>query len=302
MRALVTGGAGFIGSHLVDALVDEGAEVHVLDDFSSGRLENLESALRLGAHLHPGDVTDPPAMTALVTDMGFDVVFHLAAQIAVCRSTADPAFDAHVNVAGTAAVLDAARRGGVGRVVLASTAAVYGNPSRLPTSERAPLDPLSPYGAGKAAAELYLALYGRRHRLSTLALRMSNVYGPRQDPHGEAGVVAIFSGAAAAGRPAGVYGDGRQTRDYLHVSDAVAAFMAAAGSDVTGVLNVGTGTEVSVLRVAELLGLEVVHAAARAEEVRRSCLDPSAAERALAWRARTAIGDALAPARGLVPA
>ena len=302
MKALVTGGAGFIGSHLVDALVEDGAEVHVVDDFSSGRLENLESALQLGAHLHPGDVTDPSAMTALVADAGCDVVFHLAAQIAVRRSTTDPAFDAHVNVAGTAAVLEAARRGGVGRVVLASSAAVYGNPARLPTSELATLAPLSPYGTSKAAAELYLALYRRRHRLSTLALRMSNVYGPRQDPDGEAGVVAIFSAAASAGRPVTVYGDGRQTRDYLHVSDAVAAFVAAAGSDVTGVANISTGTEVSVLRVAELVGATVVHGPGRADEIGRSCLDPRTAERILGWRARTSMHDGLAPDGGLVAA
>ncbi len=296
MKALVTGGAGFIGSHLVDALVDDGAEVHVLDDFTTGRLENLESALQLGAQLHPGDVTDPWAMNALVADAGFDVVFHLAAQSAVRRSTTDPAFDAHVNIAGTAAVLDAARRGGVGRLVLASTAAVYGDPRNVPTTELEPIDPLSPYGASKASAELYLALYARHHRLSTLAFRMSNVYGPRQDPHGEAGVVAIFSAAAAEGRPVSIYGDGGQTRDLVHVSDVAAAFMTAARSEVTGVLNISTGCETSVLGIAETLGVEVEHKPGRLDEVRRSCLVPDHAARVLGWRASTDLESALAAA------
>ena len=161
--------------------------------------------------------------------------------------------------------------------------------------------PLAPYGVAKAAAELYLELYARRGDLSTLALRMANVYGPRQDPHGEAGVVAIFAGAAAAGRPATVFGDGGQTRDYVHVRDVAAAFVAAGRSQVTGALNVSTGRETSVLAVAEALGVAVEHAPGRPGEIARSCLDPTAANRALGWRARTALADGLQALRA-VPA
>jgi UDP-glucose 4-epimerase len=162
-----------------------------------------------------------------------DVVMHLAAQVDVRRSVADPSFDAQVNVAGTVSVLEAALSAGVGRILFASTAAAYGNPEYVPTAESEPIAPLSPYGTSKAAAECYLEQYARLHGLSTLSLRMANVYGPRQDPHGEAGVVAIFAGALLEGRPVAVYGDGRQTRDYIYVSDAVDAWLAAAESDVT---------------------------------------------------------------------
>lgn len=295
MKALVTGGAGFIGSHLADALVAAGAEVHVIDDFSSGRLENLGPALERGAQLHTADVTDAPAMTALLAAVRPNTVFHLAAHIDVRRSVSEPEIDAFANVVGTIVMLEAARRAGARRLVMASTAAVYGNPERLPTTERVPAAPLSPYGVSKASAELYLELYARRGDLATLALRMANVYGPRQDPHGEAGVVAIFSSAAAAGRPVTIFGDGRQTRDYVHVSDVVTAFVAAAEAPVTGALNVSTGRETAVLGVAEALGVAVEHGPARPGEIARSCLDPAAAERALGWRARTRLRDGLRP-------
>jgi len=301
VKALVTGGAGFIGSHVADALVAGGHEVHVVDDLSSGRLENLEAALERGAELHVEDVTDAAWMTDLAAIVRPDVVFHLAAQIDVRRSVADPAFDAEVNVAGTAAVLDAARRAGARRLVLASTAAVYGRPDDIPTSEACPVAPLSPYGASKAAAEVYLALYSRLHGLSTLALRMSNVYGSRQDPHGESGVVAIFSAAAASGSPAVVFGDGLQTRDYVHVLDVAAAFLLAGRSTVPGVLNIATGRETSVLDVAEGLGLAIESAPHRTGEIERSCLDPSRARQMLGWHARIALGDGLARLRVPVP-
>ena len=228
VKALVTGGAGFIGSHLVDALVAEGHEVHVVDDLSTGRLTNLEPALDQGAELHNEDITDAAWMRDLAAIIRPDVVFHLAAHRDVRRSVDDPAFDAAVNVAGTAAVLDAARRAGARRLVLASSAAVYGAPDEIPTREDCHAAPLSPYGASKAAAETYLALFTRLYGLSSVSLRMANVYGPRQDPDGEAGVVAIFAAAAAVGSQAVVFGDGLQTRDYVHVDDAVAAFLAAA--------------------------------------------------------------------------
>jgi UDP-glucose 4-epimerase len=297
VKALVTGGAGFIGSHLTDALVGGGHEVHVVDDLSSGRLSNIEPALERGCELHTQDVTDPVGMADLVAEIAPEVVFHLAAQIDVRRSVDDPAYDAAVNVAGTASVLDAARRAGAQRLLLASTAGVYGVAEALPTRESADLAPLSPYGAGKAAAESYLALYGRLHGLSTLALRMANVYGPRQDPDGEAGVIAIFAGAAASGQPAIVFGDGRQTRDYVHVLDVVAAFVAAAHSDATGALNISTGCETSVRELAVAMGLAVVTGPARRGEVERSCLDPTAAREELGWRARIDLSLGLRPLR-----
>ena len=234
MKVAVTGGAGFIGSHVVDALLAAGATVHVLDNLSTGQTANLATALERGAELHTVDVTDEEQTARVMTLAGPSVVIHLAAQIDVRRSVDRPAFDAAINIAGTAAVLEAARRAGAPRVVLASTAAVYGQPDKLPILERAPLRPLTPYGAAKAAAEAYLDLYRRLYGLSTLALRMANVYGPRQDPHGESGVVAIFNGAAAERRPVTVHGDGRQTRDYVHVDDVARAFLLAAATAVTG--------------------------------------------------------------------
>jgi UDP-glucose 4-epimerase len=301
VKALVTGGAGFIGSHLVDALVADGHEVHVVDDLSTGRVTNLEPALEQGAELHTEDVTDAAWMTDLAAIIRPEVVFHLAAHLDVRRSVDDPAFDAAVNVTGTAAVLDAARRAGARMLVLASTAAVYGRAGELPARETGPVAPLSPYGASKAAAESYLALYTRLHGLPTLALRMANVYGPRQDPDGEAGVVAIFAAAAAAGTPALVFGDGLQTRDYVYVDDAVEAFVAAGRSSVGGVLNVSTGRETPVREIAERLGVAVEYAPPRHGELLRSCLDPSAARRALGWQARTALADGLRRLRVPVP-
>jgi UDP-glucose 4-epimerase len=211
----------------------------------------------------------------------------------VRRSVADPAYDAQVNVAGTVSVLEAARDVGAGRVVLASTAAAYGDPDAIPTAEDAPIAPLSPYGTAKAAAEWYLAQYTRLHGISTTALRMANVYGPRQDVHGEAGVVAIFAGLAAEGGRATVFGDGRQTRDYIFVGDVVRAWVAAANADVTGPLNVSTGTETSLLELVDTLELEYDHAPGRRGEIARSCLDPAAAEAALGWRAEVTLEQGL---------
>jgi UDP-glucose 4-epimerase len=293
MRAVVTGGAGFIGSHLVDGLLDAGAEVTVVDHLRGGHTHNLAGALERGAAVVRADVSDVVAMTDALERTRPDVVFHLAAQIDVRRSVADPSTDAHLNVGGTAAVLEAARNAGAARVVLASTAGVYGDPPDLPAREDAPVAPLSPYGASKAAAETYLTLFRRLHDMSTLALRMSNVYGPRQDPHGESGVVAIFSAAASEGRPATIYGDGLQTRDYVYVADVVRAFLAAARSDVDGVVNVSTGIETSLLELAATLGLETVMAPGRPGEVTRSCLDPARAHATLGWSATVTLADGL---------
>jgi UDP-glucose 4-epimerase len=302
MKAVITGGAGFIGSHIADALLAAGVVVHVVDDFSTGRLENLECALQRGTHLHTADVTDVAAMSELLAAVRPELVCHLAAQIDVRRSMAEPAWDARVNVTGTVSMLEAAVRSGARRFLLASTAAVYGDPAVIPTSESQPVAPVSAYGAGKAAAESYLAFYARRYGLSTLALRMANVYGPRQDPGGEAGVITIFQQIVAAGLPVIVYGDGRQTRDYVYVGDAVAAFLAAARSPATGALNIGTGRETPVLAIAQALGATVQFAPGRPGEIERSCLDPRAARRALGWRAATALRDALASQPGAIAA
>jgi UDP-glucose 4-epimerase len=300
MRALVTGGAGFIGSHLVDGLLDAGSDVVVVDHLSGDHAGNLAGAVDRGAVVRRGDVSDVETMTSAFREAGPDVVFHLAAQIDVRRSVADPSTDAHVNVGGTASVLEAARRSGARRVILASTAGVYGDPDQVPTPEVAPVAPLSPYGASKAAAETYMSLFARLHGLSTLSLRMSNVYGPRQDPRGESGVVSIFSAAAAEGRTATIYGDGRQTRDYVYVGDAVRAFIAAAGSGAEGVINVGSGIETSVLELATSLDLATETAPGRAGEVIRSCLDPARARHALGWSATVGLADGLR--RTLTPA
>jgi UDP-glucose 4-epimerase len=240
------------------------------------------------------DVTELAGVAAALNAARPEVVYHLAAQIDVRRSVAEPALDAHVNVGGTAVVLTAALDAGAERVVLASTAGVYGDPTVLPTPEGAALAPLSPYGASKAAAESYLELFSRLHGLSTVSLRMANVYGPRQDPHGEAGVVAIFCAAAAEGRSAHIFGEGTQTRDFVYAGDAVEAFVAAGRSDVEGALNVSTGRETSLTELAATLGLETVPGPERAGEIRRSCLDPRAAAAQLGWSARTPLADGLA--------
>jgi UDP-glucose 4-epimerase len=302
MRALVTGGAGFIGSHLVDALLDADADVTVVDHLSGRHAGNLDGALERGAELVRASVANVAAMKLAFMYARPEVVFHMAAQIDVRRSVDDPSEDAHVNVGGTAAVLEAARHTGVRRVVLASTAGVYGDPDAVWTAEEAPVAPRSPYGASKAAAETYMSLYQRLHGISTLSLRMSNVYGPRQDPRGESGVVAIFAAAAQAGRTATVYGDGHQTRDYLYVRDAVDAFVAAATCDVSGVLNVSTGVETSLLDLARTLGLRTSFASGRAGEIDRSCLDPRRSGRALGWHATVTLQDGLRATLGHVAA
>src|SRR3954447_25326841 len=293
MRAVVTGGAGFIGSHLVDVLLEAGDDVTVVDHLERGHTRNLAGALERGIGLVRADVTDVGAMVSAFQEHRPQVVYHLAAQIDVRRSVQDPSTDAHVNIGGTAAVLEAARDTGTPRVLLASTAGVYGEPGVLPVSEDAPLAPLSPYGAGKAAAESYLDLFRRLHGLSTLTLRLANVYGPRQDPHGEAGVVAIFCGAAAEGAPVTIYGDGTQTRDYVYVGDVVAAFAAAGRAAIDGVLNISTGRETSLCDLAGRLGVATRFAAPRAGEVKRSCLDPAAAAERLGWRAEVRLAHGL---------
>jgi UDP-glucose 4-epimerase len=303
MRCLVTGGAGFIGSNLVDALLARDDEVTVVDNLSTGRRENLDGALANGARLAELDIRDAGAMAELATEARPEVVFHLAAQIDVRKSVADPAFDASVNVGGTANVLEAARAGGAARLVFVSTGgAIYGegDGKELPLEEGAPVEPLSAYGQSKFAAEGYLALYERLYGLSSIALRLGNVYGPRQDPLGEAGVIAIFCGKLRGGGRPTVYGDGTQTRDYIYVGDVVAAALAAAGSVATGPINIGTGREASVLDLIELLreldgaeGFEPELAPPRTGEVQRISIDPGRAERELGWSAEVGLEEGL---------
>jgi UDP-glucose 4-epimerase len=301
MRALVTGGAGFIGSNLVDALLARGDEVTVVDDLSTGRRENLEGALAAGAELVELDIREAATLAEATARARPEVIFHLAAQIDVRKSVADPAFDASINVGGTANVLEAAREAGARRVVFTSTGgAIYGEGEgqKLPLEESTPVAPFSPYGQSKAAAEGYLALYERLYGLSGVSLRLGNVYGPRQDPLGEAGVIAIFCGRE---RPT-VFGDGKQTRDYIYVGDVVAAELAAAESEASGPINIGTGHETDVLGLVDRLALldgrgddEFLpeFAPPRTGEVQRVSIDPALAERELGWRAQTSLEDGL---------
>jgi UDP-glucose 4-epimerase len=301
MRALVTGGAGFIGSHLADALVARGDEVTVLDDLSSGREENLAGALDAGAQLVRGDVRDGSSLTAVVSIARPEAIFHLAAQVDVRLSLSDPAFDARTNVEGTINVLEAARAAGVRRVVFSSTGgAIYGDTELLPTPETVEPLPMAAYGQSKFCAERYLGLYERLYGLSTMALRFGNVYGPRQDPRGEAGVIAIFCGRLSAGERPRVYGDGTQTRDYIYVADLVEALLAAGASTAGGIVNIGTEAETSVLELLDVLrdlhgpgAPEAEFAAVRTGEIERSCLAAGLARELLGWRASTPIADGL---------
>ncbi len=298
MRALVTGGAGFIGSNLVDALLDRRDDVVVVDDISTGRERNLADALHRGITLHRTDIREGERLKELFAAERPDIVFHLAAQIDVRRSVAEPDYDAEVNVLGTIRVLEGARRHGA-QVVFSSTGgAIYGE-CEGPAPETAERNPLSPYGTSKLAAEEYLASYNRLHGSGHVALRYGNVYGPRQDPHGEAGVVAIFFNCFLAGTTPKIYGDGRQTRDYVYAGDVARATLAAVGRD-GGVYNVGTGRETSVLELYDLCRraagaeVEAEQAPERPGELQRSVLDVSLAERELGWRPERALDDGLA--------
>ena len=301
MDCIVTGGAGFIGSNLVDALVERGDRVTVVDDLSTGKRSNVEDALARGASLEQIDVRDAAAIAELFAAVRPELVFHLAAQIDVRYSVEHPAGDATSNVLGTIAVLEAALRSGVRRLVNTSTGGgLYGDADQLPTPEDYPIRPLAPYGMGKHAAEGYCELYTRLHGLSTASLRYGNVYGPRQDVHGEAGVVAIFCGCLVEKRTPTVFGDGGQTRDWVDVSDVVRANLLAADSEVTGPVNVGHGRETAVLDL--IAALDEVSGGAmpapdfasdRPGEVRRSCLDVARAKRDLGWEAQIELREGL---------
>jgi len=298
--SLVTGGAGFIGSNLVDALVAHSGRVTVIDDLSTGRLGHLDGALERGAALVQADVRDAEQVADVMAASQAQTVFHLAGQIDVRRAVAEPAADARINVEGTINVLSAAAQSGVRRVVFVSTGgAIYGEAEVVPTPESAPSRPLSPYGQGKLAAEGYCALFSRLHGLSTVSLRLANVYGPRQDPLGEGGVIAILCGRALSGTRPTVFGDGEQTRDFVHVSDAVGAMLLAAGSSAEGPINVGAGRERTVLDLVDGLRSHAVgawtpvHEPPRAGEVRRSALDASRAHAVLGWHAQIPLVEGL---------
>ena len=300
MRSIVTGGSGFIGSNIVDGLLARGDEVTVLDDLSTGRRENLDGALANGAELVELDLRDQAAVVELAERVEPEAIFHLAAQIDVRRSAADPALDARINVEGTINVLEAARRTGA-RVINSSTGgAIYGEGKVIPAPEDHPVAPDAPYGQSKFAAEGYLELFRRLHGTSTVSLRYGNVYGPRQDPLGEAGVIAIYCGKLLEGGQPTVFGDGLQTRDYVFVGDVVSANLLAADSDASGAFNVGTGVQTSVLDLIEALApqadgpFEAEMAPERPGEVRHIALDASRARDELGWSAEVGLADGLA--------
>jgi UDP-glucose 4-epimerase len=296
---VVTGGAGFIGSNLVDRLADRSADVLVIDNLSNGTQHNLEAALASGARLEQLDVRDRSGVQEVMTAFRPTTVFHLAAQIDVRASMADPVHDAAVNALGSINVFAAAHAAGVSRVVNTSTGgAIYGATERIPTPESEPAAPLSAYGLSKRTAEDYGAWFGSAHGVDVVTLRYGNVYGPRQDPHGDAGVIARFCARVLTGQPPLIFGDGKQTRDYVYVGDIVEANLAAADAPALGhrTYNIGTGTEVSVLQliaaVARAAGVdpEVFRPRfeqARPGEVLRSCLDVTRARADLALNAAT---------------
>jgi UDP-glucose 4-epimerase len=295
-RVLITGGAGFIGSHLCDNFLAKGDEVHVVDDLSTGRAGRLAKDVTL----HKGTILDADRLTGLVTDTRPGLICHLAAQVDVRASVASPGLDAEVNVVGTVNVLEAARAVGA-RVVFSSTGgAIYGKAAPVPSPEDAPQEPESPYGISKYDAEQYVALYNRLYETGHAVLRFANVYGPRQSPSGEAGVVTVFCARAIKRKPLTIYGDGAQTRDYVYVGDCVAAFLAAAEYGRAGTWNIGTGTEVSVLELAaivsRLTGDATVpqFAPPRTGELQRSALIAKRAERDLGWRPATPLAEGVA--------
>jgi UDP-glucose 4-epimerase len=300
MRALVTGGAGFIGSNLVDRLLAEGHSVEVVDNLSSGKLANLADARATPDHefsFHQMDICDP-SVSELIERRAPEVVFHLAAQIDVRVSVSDPALDARINVLGTLNVLEGARRAGSRKVVFASSGGtIYGDvdPEDLPVTEAHPQRPVAPYGVSKKVATDYLHAYRELHQLEYTSLALANVYGPRQDPHGEAGVVAIFAGKLLADERCKVFGTGEQTRDYVYVDDVADAFVRAADRGSGLLCNIGTGTETSVNELyrsmADNAGVagDPEYAPARVGELDRSCLDATRAKLHLGWEPFTTL-------------
>lgn len=300
MRILVTGGAGFIASHVVDALVADGHEVTIVDNMSRGREDNINPK----AALHKADIRDADALRRVFEDFKPEVINHHAAHIDLRKSIEDPAFDAEANILGTLNLLALSVKSGVRRFIfISSGGAVYGVPESLPVDESHPIKPVSPYGASKYSAECYVDMYHRIYGIETVILRYSNVYGPRQDPKGEAGVVAIFAGLMLQNKPATIFGDGTKTRDYAYVGDLVEANMAAMlreGSQ--GCFNLGTGVETSDMQIFEAVrdaagaDVEPIFSEMRPGEVYRICLDSSLAEKGLGWRAKTPLEEGIAKA------
>ena len=305
-RALVTGGAGFIGSHVAELFHRRGYDVDVLDDLSSGKPENVGDGVRL----HQLDIRSPDA-ARLVREQRYDVVAHLAAQIDVRKSVADPVFDASVNILGTLNLLEAIRASADPkhtRLVFSSTGgALYGDFTVPPSREDEEKNPEAPYGIGKCSVEYYLAYYARVHGLDTASVRFGNVYGPRQDPHGEAGVVAIFCGRILDHRALTIFGDGEQTRDYVYVGDVAEAVFRVATAPLPApgrldarAFNIGTGVGTSVLRLAQILkaasksDVEIEHAPRRPGEMQHSVLDVDKAREVLGWTPKVSIEDGLA--------
>lgn len=294
-KALVTGGAGFIGSHMVDRLLELDYRVVVMDDLSTGKIKNLDSA----AVFHHTDITQP-AMDDIIQREQPDLVFHMAAQTSVTLSTKDPITDANANVAGTLRLLEASRRVGVEKIIYSCTGgALYGDPESIPCMDDAPLAPISPYGMSKLVAEQYLEFYYRLYRLNYTSLRYGNVYGPRQDPNGEAGVIAIFTQAMLEGKQPQIFGDGAQERDFIAVSDVIDANIAAIDRGNSQAMNVATGEATSINRIFELLqGItgykwDPIHALHRAGEVYRISLDSSRAKQELGWSPKTSLEEGL---------
>ncbi len=295
MKVIVSGGAGFIGSHVCDAFLAAGHRVLALDDLSTGRKENLSREVSLVVQ----DIRSPEAAEFIRSERP-DVLCHLAAQMDVRRSVVDPRFDADCNVLGFLNLLEAARTSGVRKVVFSSTGgAIYGEQDVFPAPESHPLRPVSPYGVSKAAGELYLGYYRSQYGLSSVALRYANVYGPRQNPHGEAGVVAIFAERLLRGQPCTIYGTGRQTRDFVFVQDVARANLLAVEREVEGPVNIGTGVETDITRLQALLAEAAgrkespTYAEAKPGEQLRSSLDVRLAARVLGWSATVALPEGL---------